>query len=129
MLSKLDELLWDHEKPCLEEIPMGKLPKMGEPMTGEENARDTQFHGFACMVWEEIMQLILADNRHIDRGTMPDPYRNLIARHAYDLVGHTVEHIDPKDLDVLGLEETVERIPDMTELPKEQEYFNGHYTR
>jgi len=33
MLSKLDDLLWDHEEPYLEEIPMGKLPEIGECMS------------------------------------------------------------------------------------------------
>ena len=70
---------------------------------------DTQFQGFAELSFGELA-----------RATSFDQMQLLIARHAYTLVRHAVEHIDPKHLDVLGLEETVQRIPDLTSWNGEQ---------
>lgn len=82
------------------------------------NARDIQFQGFASDLWDEIIQAGI-DGIY---GEDPDSYcKRIIARRAYDLVSHTVRNTSSRDLEVLDYDEIPPRIPDMTELPKEQE--------
>jgi hypothetical protein len=79
--------------------------------------RDTHFARFAMMLMDEILNV---------KGMYTNPNwridcQEVIARRAYDLVKHTIEQTEHINLDRLGPDEHVERIPDMTELPKEQE--------
>lgn len=81
-------------------------------------SRDTQFAGFAKTLWDELEQAIRQDFR----GCIPEGktrraiyiplWQKLIARRAYDLACHIVENVSAYN---------VSSIPDMTELPKEQE--------
>jgi hypothetical protein len=87
-----------------------------------KDPRETQFRGYTELLMNEIK-----DRAYIDSGE-EDIYEAIV-RHAYDLVKHTVEHIDPKDLDVLGIEETVHRIPDLTEWTEEDNNATIHPTR
>jgi len=81
-----------------------------------DNTRDTQFQGFAKLLLDEMDNV---DGIYIDTYLehWREAWQDIIARRAYDLVKHA--QADPKDLDVLGFEEAIGRIPDMTELPKE----------
>jgi hypothetical protein len=85
--------------------------------------RDTQFIGFAKLLLKELLDDVLAEYGFIggDRNAYADLNYDLaiceeiIAHRAYDLVEHAVTHADPKDLDVLGFDEAIGRIPDMVE--------------
>lgn len=89
--------------------------------------RDTQFQGFAKALVDELMslELVYAGVTIDSPSSMSRYYREewekIIARRAYDLVLHTVECVDMVDLARLFRQEIAERIPDMTELPKEQD--------
>lgn len=90
------------------------------------NPRDKQFKNSAKQLWDELETAMRQDfNGHIPEGKtwrkkcIP-AWQKIIARHDYELAKHTIEHLDPKDLDVLGLEETVQRIPDLTAWTEEQ---------
>lgn len=77
-------------------------------------SRDTQFQGFAKLLTDELVQ-------QTPLG-ISDEVEKIIARRAYDLVEHTLEHAETIAFDRLSIDEHVERlIPDMTKLPKEQE--------
>jgi hypothetical protein len=47
--------------------------------------------------------------------------RQIIARRAYDLVSHTMLNVSIADLDMLSQQECVQRIPDMTKWPEQEE--------
>lgn len=85
--------------------------------------RDTQFAGFAKLLWEE-MQDRSADNEFEDKRRVGPEYtaymQLVIAQRAYDLVMHAIARIDPADLDRLSTAETVARIPDLTAWPPEE---------
>jgi hypothetical protein len=97
------------------------------------NNRETRFQGFAKALWDEIgkMQDSFCEEsgtglsslaQDMDKAQEFDrDIQKLIARRAYDLVEHTSLCIDEKDMDMLGFDEAVDRIPDMPELPKESE--------
>lgn len=75
--------------------------------------RDTQFIGFANALVDDL-------RRNVGMGNDERlPYVQLIARRAYDLVKHAIEHIEHIDLDRLSSDEQVSKIPDLAELPKE----------
>lgn len=96
------------------------------------NQRDTQFQGFAKALWDELEQAIRQDPGFIPEGKSGrDQYipvwQEIIARRAYDLVEHTVgyslEYLHECGREMPGgmKKRIVPSIPDMTELPKEQE--------
>ena len=70
------------------------------------NARDTQFQGFAELLFEEI----------VSTEDLED-VQKIIARRAYDFACYVSGEFVPKCED--SVKGCVERIPDMTELPKE----------
>lgn len=74
--------------------------------------RDTQFQGFAKALMEELLTYF---------GDFED-MEQIIARRAYDLVAHTLDHVEAVAFDRLSIGEHVESfIPDLPELPEEQE--------
>ena len=95
-------------------------------MSEGTHARDTQFHGFAKALWDELVRAngygYIDVNKWDDDGIDPTNYIQVIARRAYDLVKHTLEHAEAIAFDRLSIGEHAEQyIPDLTELPKEQE--------
>ena len=96
-------------------------------------ARDTQFAGFAKLLWDELVEQrgYVDVDAYWDDGIDPINYRQIIARRAYDLVKHTMIELscqgalDFRDPDFDKYEyragEMVEIIPDMTEWPREEE--------
>jgi hypothetical protein len=98
-------------------------------MTEISLKQNTQFSGHAKTVYEKLydqfsnLMIQESDGSYQGRDKEAEQTRQgiieTIAECDYDLVKHTVEHIDPKDLDVLGIEETVQRIPDLTTWSKE----------
>ena len=82
----------------------------------DNSNRDTQFQGFAKLLLQEMLETDLGYTRTVH---WREGMEKIIVRWAYNLVYHA--QADPKDLDVLGFEEAIQRIPDMTELPKEQD--------
>lgn len=85
------------------------------------NTRDTQFQGFASLLWIEIMQTMEESGRHIDTATDPRIYRDLIARRAYDWACHVTKYVGPVEWDDQYIAEIMAHVTDMDELPKEQE--------
>ena len=83
-----------------------------------DNTRDTQFQGFAKLVWEEIANKF-GEWWETDAAFTSDQSRDIIARRAYDLVKHTIENTAHIDLDRELPEDHALLIPDMTELTKE----------
>lgn len=74
--------------------------------------RDTQFQGFAKLLMSELLT-------HF--GDFEDMER-IIARRAYDLVEHTIEHMRPYIYgEQVAGQECVSDVPDLTEWAKEQE--------
>lgn len=69
--------------------------------------RDTHFAGFARSAIDEINGAYSEDEEII-----------ILARRAYDLVGHTIESTEHIDLDRLSTQEHILRIPDMPVLPE-----------
>lgn len=80
------------------------------------NPRNTQFQDFAKALWQEIA-FTHDDNVQRDVAYNIKVIEELIARRAYDLAAHVVENVSAY---------SVPSIPDMTELPKEQDYGNGN---
>lgn len=81
--------------------------------------RDTHFTGFAdalfyALDWNDI-------NIDMENDGWEDRWKQIIARRAYDLVGHTIESTEHIDLDRLSTGEHITRIPDMPVLPSEPE--------
>jgi hypothetical protein len=81
-------------------------------------SRDMQFAGFAKALWNELSEAGYLSLAHQPDFAVyfEDDALKMIAQRAYDLVAHTLEHAPlseyvafPKD------------IPDMPELPKEQQ--------
>ena len=95
------------------------------------NARDAQFAGFAKLLFDELYDQFNNLRCQEDDGTYEErdkeaeqTRKNIqgnIASRAYNLAFHAALHINERDCDVLGFEEAVRRIPDMTEWPEEQE--------
>lgn len=93
--------------------------------------RDTQFQGFAKLLYDELYDQFYnlrcqeEDMDYMGRNKEAEQTRKeikiTIARRAYDLAYHAAFYIDERDCDVFGFEGAMQRIPDMTELPKEQE--------
>lgn len=91
-----------------------------------ESARDTQFKGFANLLMQEIDEQVGAvtqwgvehdiDDQAKIGQELASRWQTVIARRAYDLVQHTLNHAPMTEYYA-----DVEDIPDLTELPKEQE--------
>jgi hypothetical protein len=104
------------------------------------NNRDTQFAGFAKLLWDELINAngggYIDVNTDFDDGIDPTDYRGIIARRAYDIVKHAIIELscqgalDFRDPDFDKYEyragEMVEIIPDMTEYPQDQECSDQH---
>jgi len=87
--------------------------------------RDTQFQGFAKALVDELTKPeIVAIGMRI--SSFRGEWERIIARRAYDLACHTIRS-QAQGMDLLCLhdsewmKERVELVPDMTELPKEQD--------
>lgn len=84
-------------------------------------SRDDQFAGFAKKLYTEFMNLG-ARNPYsvgVQRILSREEVEQIIARRAYDLVGHTFYNTGPMMLDCYSHEEQVAAIPDMTAWPEE----------
>lgn len=93
--------------------------------TMSNNARNTQFSGFAKALWQEIA-FTHGDNVQRDVAYNIKVIEELIARRVYDLACHVVTHCDEdiawRKSKGYSIGQIVENdVPDMTELPKEQE--------
>ena len=87
-----------------------------------DNARDTQFEGFAESLWADLVNLwwVSTDPPGVDNRSVA-----MVARRAYDLACHVL-HFQAQDMalsfardDPEWIQGSVAMIPDMTELPKE----------
>lgn len=84
-----------------------------------DNARDTQFQGFAKLLLKELVDDMLDEYGFMDReqyesGELASA-EEIIAQHAYDLVKYAFEKaIDDHDAEI-----AITDVPDMTEWPPE----------
>jgi hypothetical protein len=78
-------------------------------------SRDTQFQGFAKALMSELDAVSTTTYASLDKAR--EAYELAIARRAYDLVKHTLDHAPVREwaMPCHGSD-----IPDMTEWPKEQ---------
>lgn len=75
--------------------------------------RDTQFAGFAELLWKELIAT--------DAERYGDQQRELIAQRAYDLVKHTTSYIGDCVANVFAsVDEVVGMIPDLVEWPEQE---------
>jgi hypothetical protein len=89
----------------------------------EQNARDTQFAGFAKLLFEELKQYSYDDamSPHDDQSWEDQIKRHddgaiqIMTQRAYDLVYHA--HQTPQS--AASTEEVVRMVPDITAWPKE----------
>lgn len=89
-----------------------------------ENARDTQFAGFASLLWKEIQHEYIT---YLQRefGTFAEcdeRVEQIIARHAYDLVQHSVESCEEQEDEMdcrIRSERLLRNIPDLMKFPEE----------
>lgn len=89
----------------------------------KQNSRDTQFAGFAKMLLNDIMRSNAVDIVDVQRFWRDEDIaevEQIIARRAYDLAHHIIEHVEISAIDMLSIDECVERIPDMDEWPEER---------
>ncbi len=89
------------------------------------SARDTQFQGFAKALMRDLDDVSTTTYASLDKAK--EAYKLAIARRAYDLSFHSTDYC-LEYLHRLGIETSgdlgkriMPSIPDMTELPKEQE--------
>lgn len=116
--------------------PIGKPFKFGTPYSSilemiterasmDNNQRNTQFKGFAKALIKELDAVMTITYASLDKAR--EAYELAIARRAYDLVAHTVgyslEYLHECGREMPGGMKTriVPSIPDLTELPKDQE--------
>lgn len=80
--------------------------------------RDTQFQGFAKALLDEILE---AEIGRVKSTYWRGAVESIIARRACDLAMHVLGHSRSNDMEDWQIEEIIPFVPDMTELPKEQE--------
>jgi hypothetical protein len=92
------------------------------------NPRDTQFQGFAKALLEELLGDVLNEygfiggrENYADLNHDLNICEEIIARRAYDLVSHAIDNSRANDMEDWETERIMPYVPDMNELPKEQE--------
>lgn len=88
--------------------------------------RDTQFAGFAKALWDEIAEEMAEATAYGREYSIADgSIEWIIARRAFDLAVHIAHHVNVCGEDLKSkfwtASEIVEGIPDLAELPKEQD--------
>lgn len=83
--------------------------------------RDTQFAGFAEKLSQEIHDMACSFTIFPGAYVLKRMECEIIARRAYDLVMHTLWNVASIDMETLFIDEMAAKVPDLTELPKEQE--------
>jgi hypothetical protein len=96
-------------------------------MSEGKNERDTQFQGFAHAL---LLQLAEENALALNWERFFGELELTVARRSYDFACHLIKNGDPIDLDTSGeyspmadeeAQRRVNNLPDLTELPKEQE--------
>ena len=82
--------------------------------------RSTQFRQFAALMAKRASELPDVYIEISDFGNGHEQWERFLAECAYDLVSHTMLHVNPYHLDALSFEECVSRIPDMTAWPEQE---------
>lgn len=84
----------------------------------EQNARDTQFQGFAKALTEELKEVgAFEPTMHLEIALKR--IEPIITRRAYDLAIHVLDQTGPKAY----VEAILQCVPDMDELPKDQDMY------
>lgn len=94
--------------------------------------RDTQFTGFAQLLWQDLLDANGMGYINTKEGDDPSVgwgpaypaypgYLTIIARRAYDLVLHTIDSMNPIAPQCLDNDEIVHATPDLTEWPKQEQ--------
>jgi len=89
-------------------------------------SRDTQFARFAKALWNELSEAGYLSLVHQPDFAVyfEDDALKMIAQRAYDLVEHACEAVEDKETEYtarITLECMIDSVPDMPELPKEQQ--------
>lgn len=83
-----------------------------------ENPRDTRFAGFAHLLSVEVANLLIERAGSNDGLDDAQEVELLITQRAYDLVRHTISHIQTAN-EGCTIDEHVEVTPDLTSWPEE----------
>jgi hypothetical protein len=92
-------------------------------MDDKLSERDTHFNSFAVLQFDEVKPLMREweqanrEHNYAFAQRIEGRIQDDLAKRAYDLVRHTIFHINPYWLDALDFDEIPARIPDMTEWP------------
>lgn len=85
----------------------------------EQSSRDTQFAGFAKLLYEQFVNAAPTYiDGHVRRGTMSrEEVEQIIAQRAYDFMKHMVKVIPHliHNANITNLDAAMQYIPDMTE--------------
>ena len=81
--------------------------------------RDTQFLGFAKLLMRDLDAVSTTTYASLDKAK--EAYELAIVRRAYDFAKHIMNVTTEEMACVMFIDDAVEKIPDMTEWPKEQE--------
>jgi hypothetical protein len=92
-----------------------------------DNSRDTQFKNFSNALTDELIKY-LTSRGGLTLDEIEQEWNKIIAHRAYDLVQHTLNKTNEHSYQFMmssceyhpTIEKCMKRIPDMTELPKEQ---------
>ena len=85
-------------------------------MSNTENPRNTQFAGFAKLLMKDLDAV--STTTYANLGKAREAYELAIARRAYDLAMHVIEHTDPEICGEYDAPESKIRfVPDLTEWP------------
>lgn len=84
------------------------------------NPRDTQFEGFAELLFEELMNGTNMMRTIIWTREDEKELKALFARRAYDLAFHAIDNSRANDMEDWETKRIMPYVPDMTELPKEK---------
>lgn len=90
--------------------------------TKDRPQRDTKFQGFAKLLMDELgdQGFVFEGADDINRDEQLEQIKLLIARRAYDLMGHVIGYLNSYEYDVATCDQDlIDCIPDMTRLPKE----------
>lgn len=108
--TSLSDILIDGVSAIREEDKGRKVTiEIKEVIDAHADARNTQFQGFAKLLWEELFRLNVIGARTY--AGYAKKAERVIAQRAYDLAHHVVENVSAYNM---------LSIPDLTELPKDK---------
>lgn len=110
-----DPAEWEYREGCACYLCQEQERKMND------NPRDKQFQNFAKLLMDELFYNNERTYTDQSNGYWCGESREIISRRAYDLAFHAVDNSRANDMEDWETERIMPYVPDMTELPKEQD--------